>query len=63
MDVFRGQMTEDVLTILKDILLVLAPANMKHIFQLLDLTVNGTFKTFMSKKFSETDLTRFRKRM
>ena len=31
MDVFRGQMTEDVLTILKDILLVLAPANMKHI--------------------------------
>ena len=56
-------MTEDVLTILKDILLVLAPANMKHIFQLLDLTVNGTFKTFMSKKFSETDLTRFRKRM
>ena len=63
MDVFWGQMTEDVLTILKDILLVLAPANMTHIFELLHLTVNGAFKTFMSKKFSETDLKLFRKRM
>ena len=50
MDVFREQMTED----LKDnnILLVRIPANMTHIFQPLDLTVNGTFKTFMCKKFS-----------
>ena len=48
-------MTEDVLNILKDnnILLVRVPANMPHIFQPLDLTVNGKFKTFMRKKFSE----------
>ena len=54
-DVFRGQMTEDVLTVLKDnnILPVRASANMTPIFQPLDLTVNGTFKTFMRKKFSE----------
>ena len=55
MHVFREQMTEDVLTVLKDnnILLVRVPANMTHIYQPLDLTVNGTFKTFMRKKFSE----------
>ena len=54
-DVFRGLMTEDVLIVLKDnnILLVRVPANMTHIFQPLDLTVNGTLKTFMRKKFSE----------
>ena len=48
-------MTEDVLTVLKNnnILLVRLPANMTHIFQPLDLMVNGTFKTFMRKKFSE----------
>ena len=54
-DVFRGQMTVDVLTFLKDnnIWLVGVPANMTHIFQPFDLTVNGTFRTFMHKKFSE----------
>ena len=48
MDVF-------VLTVLKDsnILLVRVPANMTHIFQPLDLTVNETFGTFMHKKFSK----------
>ena len=48
-------MTEDVLTVLKDnnMLLVQVPANMTHIFQLLDLTVNGIFKTFIRKKFSK----------
>ena len=53
-DVFQGQMTEDVSTVLKDnnILLVQVPANMRHIFQPLDLMVNGTFQTFM-RKFSE----------
>ena len=53
-DVFQGQMTEDVSTVLKDnnILLVQVPANMRHIFQPFDLMVNGTFKTFM-RKFSE----------
>ena len=49
MDVFRGQMTEDVLNVLKEnnILLVRVPANMTHLFQPLDLTVNGTSKAFM----------------
>ena len=55
MDVFRGQMTENVLTVLKsnNIQLVRLPANMTHIFQPLDLTVNGTFKTFIHKTFSK----------
>ena len=55
MDVFRGQITKDVLTVLKDnnIFLVRVLANMTHIFLPVDLTVNGTFKTFMRKKFSE----------
>ena len=45
-------MNEDVLTVLKDdnTLLARVPANMTHIFQPLDLTVNGTFKTFMDKR-------------
>ena len=44
MDVFRGQMTEEVL--------VRVPANMIHIFQPLYLTVNGHFKQYMKEKFS-----------
>ena len=49
MDVFRGQMTEDVLEKLKrsNIFLVRVPANMTHIFQPLDLTVNGHFKQYI----------------
>lgn len=55
MDVFRGQMTDDVLNLLKEnsILLVRVPANMTHLYQPLDLTVNGHFKTFMRSKFSQ----------
>ena len=55
MNVFPGQITEDVLTVPKDnnILLNRVPANMTHIFQPLDLTVNGTFRNLMHKKFSE----------
>ena len=55
MDVFRGQKTENILIVLKDnnILLGRVPSNMTHIFQPFDFTVNGTFKTFMRKKFSE----------
>ena len=54
MDVFRGQMTEKVLEKLKcnKIFLVRVPANMTHIFQLLDLTVNGHFEQYMKEKFS-----------
>ena len=45
-DIFRVQMTQPVLDLLKesDILLVRVPANMKHIFQPLDLTVNRSAK-------------------
>ena len=32
------------------ILFVRVPANMKNIFQPLDLTVNGSFKSLMKKK-------------
>ena len=54
MDVFHGQMTEEVLEKLKcnNIFLVRVPANMTHIFQPLDLTVNGHFKQYMKEKFS-----------
>ena len=54
MDIFRGQMTEEVLEKLKcnNIFLVRVPANMTHIFQPLDLTVNGHFKQCMKEKFS-----------
>ena len=54
MDVFRAQMTEEVLEKLKcnNIFLARVPANMTHIFQPLDLTVNGHFKQYMKEKFS-----------
>ena len=52
-DVFKGQMTPAVKAELeaKDIELVPVPANMTHFFQPLDLTVNGSVKKFMRKKF------------
>ena len=55
LDVFRGQITEDVTSLLQkyNILLVLAPNNMTHMFQLLDLTVNKHCKTFRKNLFSE----------
>ena len=55
MDVFWGQMTEDILTVIKgnNILIVRVPANMTHIFQPLDLTVNQTFKIIMRKTFTK----------
>ena len=54
LDVFRGQMTERVLNLLKEsnILFVKVPANMTHIFQPLDLSTNGWAKTFMKNKFA-----------
>ena len=47
-------MTEKVLEKLKRniIFLVRVPVNMTHIFQPLDLTVNGHFKQYMKEKFS-----------
>ena len=55
MDVFSGQMTQAVLDTLQKegILLSRVPAGMTHIYQVLDLTVNGYAKRFMKKKFNE----------
>ena len=55
MDVFRGQVTDDVTKRLKDnnIYVVLVPNNMTHIFQPLDLTVNKHCKSFLKNRFSE----------
>ena len=55
-DVFRGQTTDHVAQILdslniKQSKVVKVPANMTHFFQPLDLTVNGSAKNFMRKKF------------
>ena len=55
MDVFSGQMTQAVLDTLQkeDILLSQVPAGMTHIYQVLDLTMNGYAKRFMKEKFNE----------
>lgn len=54
-DVFRGQITDEVTSHLaqNNIYFVMVPNNMTHLFQPLDLTVNGHCKKFMKKKFSE----------
>ena len=54
-DVFKGQMTETVKQKLESlhIQLVSVPANVTHLFQLLDLTVNGSAKKFMCNQFSK----------
>ena len=54
-DVFRGQITDKVILRLtrNNIRFVKVPNNMTHLFQPLDLTVNGHCKKFMKKKFSE----------
>ena len=54
-DVFRRQITDTILKVLKDrhILLTKVPANMKHLFQLLDLTVNKAAKDYTKEKFSD----------
>lgn len=52
-DVFKGQVTPKVTRTLKslNIEVVTVPANMTHFFQPLDLTVNGSAKSFMKKEF------------
>ena len=52
-DVFKGQMTDKVMEKLHSLNceFVPVPANMTHIFQPLDLTVNGSSKNFMKKQF------------
>ena len=54
LDVFRGQMTQQVTSLLaeKNIIFVKVPNNMTHIIQPLDLSVNGWAKQSMRKKFA-----------
>ena len=54
-DVFRGQTTDKVFKVLEDnhILVTKIPANMTHLFQPLDLTVNKAAKDFTKQKFSD----------
>ena len=53
-DVFRGQITDDVLKLFKQnhIAIVFVPENMTGILQPLDLTVYGFAKKFCRKKFN-----------
>ena len=55
MDVFMGQMTSEVLDLLREnkILLTNVPPNMTKFYQPLDLTVNGYAKKFMARKFND----------
>ena len=55
MDVFRGQITDDVISLLRDnnIHYVLVPNNMTQIFQPLDLTVNKHCKPYLKRLFLE----------
>ena len=53
LDVFKGQMTSEVANLLRNnIFFVTVPNNMTHLFQPLNLTVNGYCKSFMEKKFA-----------
>ena len=55
LDVFKGQLTEPILNELKyhHIFTCQVPENMTHIYQPLDLTVNGASKNFLKAKFTE----------
>ena len=55
MDVFPGQITDDVISFLKDnkIHYVLVPNNMTQLFQPLDLTVSKHCKSYLKQLFSE----------
>ena len=54
LDVFRGQLTNEVVREMKehDIGMCQVPANMTHLFQPLDLAVNGSAKAFLKVKFT-----------
>ena len=55
MDVFRGHITDSVISLLTDnnIHYVLVPNNMTQLFQPLDLTVNKHCKSYLKRLFSE----------
>ena len=62
-DVFRGQKTEAVISLLqeqKKILNEYVPNNMINYFQVLDLTVNKWVRDFMKQKFKECFATQLR---
>ena len=54
-DVFRGQITDEGTSYLlqNNIYFVTVPNNMTHLFQTLDLTVNGHCKKFMKNEFAK----------
>ena len=54
MDVFTGQMTSAFKEVLEEnnTLVTNVPANMTRFYQPLDLTVNGSAKRFIVKKFN-----------
>ena len=54
-DVFRGQVTQPVLDLFEghNIAITFVPANMTHLYQPLDLTVNGYAKQFCKRKFNQ----------
>ena len=54
-DVFKGQITQRVLDLIaeNDCVCVYVPPNLTHIFQVLDLWINGYAKQFLNGKFSE----------
>ena len=55
MDVFRGQITDDVISLLRNdnIHYVLVPNNMSQLFQPLDLTVNKRCNSYLKPLFWE----------
>ena len=55
LDVVRGQMTSEVTNFLlkNNIFIVTVPNNMTHLFQPLDLTVNGNCNAFLKRKFAQ----------
>ena len=55
MDVFRGQITDNVISLLRDnnIHNILVPNNMTQLFQPLDLTVNKHCKSYLKQLFTE----------
>ena len=55
-DVFSGQVTKLVIDKMTEnnIKLVKVPSNMTRLFQPLDLTVNGSAKAYMKKRFTES---------
>ena len=65
LDVFRGQMTSEVTNLLleNNIFFVTVPNNMTHLFQPLDLTVNGHCKSFLKKKFAQWFAQQFDKQL